>query len=81
MIRGNSKIAFGLPVEEHVSIIIYDIAGKEVKSLINNYYGSGLHSIIWDATDQNNKNVSAGMYLYQIKSGDHVEVKKMMLLK
>ena len=55
--------------------------GRDVKTLINVYQEPGYRSIIWDATNDYGKPVSAGMYLYQIQAGEYMEVKKMVLVK
>jgi flagellar hook assembly protein FlgD len=64
-----------------VNIIIYDIMGREVKSLINQTQDAGFKSVIWNATNDYGKPVSAGVYLYQIQAGEFVQTKKMVLLK
>jgi len=55
--------------------------GRDVKTLINEYQDPGYRSIIWDATNDYGKPVSAGMYLYQIQAGEYMEVRKMVLVK
>jgi len=64
-----------------VNIIIYDIIGREVKTLVNTTQDAGSRSVIWDATNNEGKPVSAGVYLYQIQAGEFVQTKKMVLLK
>ena len=55
--------------------------GTEVKTLINQTQEAGYKSIIWNATNDYGKPVSAGVYLYQIQAGEFVQTKKMVLLK
>jgi len=55
--------------------------GREVKTLINQTQEAGFKSIIWDATNDYGKPVSAGVYLYQIQAGEFVQTKKMVFLK
>ena len=76
-----TKIKFGLPKASEVSITIYNIMGKVVKELIDDFYEPGFYSISWNGTDQIGRNVGAGMYFYKVSSGDFIEVKKMILLK
>ncbi len=77
-----TTIVFNLPEEGEVKLDIYNIKGQKVKSLVNDQYLKGNHSIIWDGTDTTNKSVSSGIYMYQLKVNDKIEkVKKMMLLK
>jgi flagellar hook assembly protein FlgD len=55
--------------------------GREVKTLINQTQEVGYKSIIWNATNDYGKPVSAGVYLYQIQAGNFVQSRKMVLLK
>ena len=55
--------------------------GIRVKNLINQTQNAGYRSIIWDATNNYGKPVSAGIYLYQIQTGEYMQTRKMVLLK
>jgi len=61
--------------------MIYDMLGRQVKTFINQTQDAGFKSIIWDATNDYGKPVSAGIYLYQIQAGEYMEVRKMVLVK
>jgi len=76
-----TTLRYDLPENSLVSITIYDIMGREVKSLINQTQDAGFKSIIWNATNDYGKPVSAGVYLYQIQADEFVQTKKMVLLK
>ena len=55
--------------------------GRKVKTLVNQRQDAGYRSIIWIATNDYGKPVSAGIYLYQIQAGEYISTKKMVLLK
>ena len=55
--------------------------GKEVKTLIENTQVSGKKSVIWNATDNSHKPVSAGLYIYKIQNEGITKTRKMVLLK
>ncbi len=55
--------------------------GREVKTFLNHTQDAGYRSVIWNATNDYGKPVSAGVYLYQIQAGEFVQTKKMVLLK
>ena len=74
-------IRYDLQVNEHVSINIYDLTGKRVKSLVNTNQDAGYRSINWNATNEVGQPVSAGMYIYTIQAGECRQTKKMVLLK
>ena len=74
-------LSYDLPESEFVSIDIYDLMGRRVKSLINNNQDAGYRSVYWDATNDLGQPVSAGMYIYTIQAGEFRQTKKMVLLK
>ena len=76
-----TTLRYDLPEQGHVRITIYDMLGREVKTLINQTQDAGYKSVIWDATNDYGKPVTAGIYLYQIQAGEFVHTKKMVLLK
>jgi len=76
-----TTLRYELPENGHVNVTIYDMLGREVKTLINQNQDAGYKSLIWDATNDYGKPVSAGIYLYQIQAGEYMQTKKMVLLK
>jgi flagellar hook assembly protein FlgD len=60
-----------------VSLIIYDMNGKQVKVLVDEFRDSGDHQIEWDARDESGQLVPAGIYYFRIQSGTFVEMKTM----
>ena len=76
-----TKISYELASDGFVKISIFDMKGKEVKTLIENVQLSGKHSVIWNATDNNAQPVSAGLYLYKIQNKGKTKTRKMVLIK
>jgi hypothetical protein len=76
-----TTLRYDLPENGLVNITIYDMLGRQVKTLINQIQDVGYRSVIWDATNDYGKPVSAGIYLYQIQAGEYISTKKMVLLK
>ena len=77
-----TRIRYQLPEQSNVTIQIYDIMGRIVRTLVTNQNElAGFHQLTWDATNNNGDPVSAGMYLYVIQAGDFRDTKKMVLLK
>jgi len=74
--NAQTTITFGVKTEGKVLLKIYDILGREVKTLVNKRYPPGSHKILFDANS-----IASGVYLYEIKMGDFREVKKLVLLK
>jgi hypothetical protein len=74
-------LEYDLPKDELVNITIYNIRGKIVKTLVNASQTAGYKSISWNATNDRDEPVSAGLYLYTIQAGRFRQTKKMVLLK
>jgi hypothetical protein len=71
-----TKIEFSIGKAGPVKLIVYDILGREVASLINNDMKAGKYSVNFDATS-----LASGIYFYKMTSGDFTDVKKMVVLK
>ncbi|HIN96270.1 MAG TPA: T9SS type A sorting domain-containing protein, partial [Candidatus Marinimicrobia bacterium] len=76
-----TSLRYDLPKQAQVTLTIYDLIGREVTQLINTTQEAGYRSVQWDATNMHGKPVSAGIYFYQIRAGEFVQTKKMVLLK
>ena len=76
-----TMLRYDLPEDALVNITICDMMGRQVKTLVNGSQTAGYHSIQWNATNDRNEPVSAGVYLYSIEAGEFVQTKKMVLLK
>lgn len=73
-------ISYDLPYDNFVSIVVYDISGKEVANLINEFKTAGRYSVSFSATGVGS-NLSSGIYFYRIKAGNYIQTRKMLLLK
>ena len=71
-----TTISYDIPTESDVTLIIYDITGRIVQTLVNESQQAGMKSIVWNATD-----VSSGVYIYSIQAGDFTQTSKMIFLK
>ena len=71
-----TKIKYELPKSSQIKIIVYDALGKEVKVLEDGYKNAGTHEVEFDGS-----NLASGIYIYKLYTPEHVESKKMVLLK
>ncbi len=73
-----TTIQFTVPVGTygHTSLLVYDISGREIATLVNENLAPGVHERSFDGTG-----LASGMYLYQLTAGSRIEVKKLLLLK
>ena len=76
-----TTLRYELAVNTNVKITIYDMMGRIVKTLVNGSQTAGYRSIEWNATNDRNEPVSAGLYLYTIQAMNYSQTKKMVLLK
>ena len=67
---------YSLPRSEEVSLVVYNVLGQRVTTLIQGVLPAGHHSVSWDASG-----VSSGMYFARLEAGEYVKSVKMLLLK
>ncbi len=72
----STTIEFSIPQSSNVSVKIYDIMGREVATLVNEYRGTGSYIVNWNASGS-----SSGVYFYKLVAGNFTETKKMVLSK
>ena len=80
-----TTINYNVHVDGVVTLKIYDITGRLVRTLVNNQFkaaGNGQgYNALWDGTDNFGVGVSAGLYLYNLQSADMNVTKKMIYMK
>jgi len=74
-----------LKSDSRVTLCVYNIKGEKVRTLINEDLSAGEHHVIWNGTDDNNSQVSSGIYFFESgianDGGDYTSIKKVILLK
>jgi hypothetical protein len=76
-----TTIKFGLRSKSNVSIKIYDVAGRLVKTLVNEMRDAGRYEVTWDGTNNHNSTVASGVYFYKMNTNEFEQTKKMVLLR
>jgi hypothetical protein len=76
-----TTIKFGLRSKSNVSIKIYDVAGRLVKTLVNETRDAGRYEVTWDGTNNHNSTVASGVYFYKMNTNEFEQTKKMVLLR
>jgi hypothetical protein len=76
-----TAIGYALPQISRVELKIYNLLGQEIRTLVDKQQQPGKYTITWDGADNHGQQVSSGIYIYQIKAGDYVESRKMVLLR
>ncbi|GAB4368285.1 MAG: hypothetical protein Kow0042_09380 [Calditrichia bacterium] len=76
-----TRIHFELPTTEQVSMVIVNILGQKVKTLINRTYPAGKYEVIWDGTGDGGQQLSSGIYILHFRAGNYVKNHRMVLMK
>ena len=79
--EGGTTIEFDMPVTEQITMVILDIRGRVVRTLINKEQRFGYQSVVWDAKNDDGDKVSSGVYFYQIRSTNFNAVGKLVFVK
>ncbi len=74
-------VRFALPIASEVTLIIYDLFGKEIRKLVTGHYEAGTYLVSWDGRNNLGRVVSSGVYFLKMRAGDFVSVNKMTLMK
>ena len=77
----NTNIEYYLPSSEFVSLIVYDVMGKEIKRLFTKKQFKGNHSVTWDGTNSKNEKVSSSIYFFALVTNNTKIIRKMILLR
>lgn len=73
-----TKINYQLPMESYTTLRIFDVLGNQVAELVNGYQSAGNYSVNFPS---NNMKLASGTYFYQLRAGEFVSVKKMLMVK
>jgi hypothetical protein len=76
-----TTLVFELPKQMKVKLIVYDVLGRQVRTLINGPSKPGIHQVIWNATSDNGVSVSSGVYFYRLTTENYDKTMKMVLMR
>lgn len=79
--NNNTKIDFYIPATCNYVLTIYDVSGREVRKFSEENAAAGCHTIIWNGKSEQFKEISSGLYLYQLKTNEIVLTSKMIFIK
>jgi len=79
----STTISYQIPNDGLVTLKVYDVLGREVKTLVNEFKSQGKYSVSFEASSLSDgkTSLSSGVYFYQLRAGDLVSIKKMLLIK
>ena len=76
-----TQIRYSLPQESFVELIVYDLLGQTVRTLVFDYQQPGSYTLMWDGRDNSGYAAAAGIYLYSLRVGDVIQTRKMALIR
>jgi len=76
-----TRIAFDLPEQTMAKLVVYNLLGQQVNVLTNRQLNAGHHVLDWNGLDARGNIVASGVYFYELRAGDYVAKKKMLLLR
>ena len=79
--EGGTTIEFDMPVTENITMVVLDVRGRVVRTLIDKEQRFGYQSVVWDAKNDDGDDVSSGVYFYQIRSSNFNAVGKLVFVK
>jgi len=77
----STVIRYDLPQSGQVSLIVYDVTGREVAQLVNGVEAAGSYEVRFDAGSVRHGGLASGVYFYRVRAGAYTETRKMMLIK
>jgi len=77
----STVIRYNLPKATRVEIIIYNLFGQKIKTLVNERQTAGAKEVLWDGRNERGQRVSSGVYLYRIKTESFSTSRKMIMIK
>jgi hypothetical protein len=77
----DTVINFTLKTRDRVLIEIYNVKGKRIDTLIDDELPAGIHNVVWEGTDARGSSMPSGVYFYRMKTTDHLEIRKMIMIK
>jgi hypothetical protein len=77
----STRITYALPEQASVTLDVYNVRGERVSSLVNAVQPQGVHSIMWNATNESGQAVPAGLYIARLTAGSYSQSIRMVLMK
>jgi hypothetical protein len=76
-----TTIRFTVPEQSPVKIRVFNLLGQKIITLVDKVYEPGYHTVVWNGIDSRNRLVASGIFFYEFRAGNTVDIKKMVLLK
>ncbi len=77
----STTISFSLKIDGPVKLLVYNMKGQLVRTLLNENKKAGIYTMNWDGVDDNGNKVPSGVYIYALKAKDYTKARKMTFMK
>jgi hypothetical protein len=77
----STKLRFGLPEAGDVQLVVYDVTGALVRTLVDRPVAAGSHEIVWDGRDAAGREVASGVYIYRLSAKQGIVTRRMVLAR
>ena len=77
----STRIVYALPSAGHVSVRIFDVSGRLVRTLVDEFGGAGTHEVVWNGRDDRGALVASGVYFCRLEAAGTEDAIRMVLLK
>ncbi|MCX5753128.1 MAG: PKD domain-containing protein [Candidatus Krumholzibacteria bacterium] len=77
----NTTISYQIPVKSMVNLSVFDVSGRLIRTLVNEYNEPGLYAAQWDGKDSRGVSVASGIYFSKLQAGNYKDTKRMVLLR
>ncbi len=78
---GLTQFTYSIPVATEVSLVLYNLKGESVRTIVSGTDDAGSHTVTWDRKDSSGEGVGSGVYFYHFKAGNYEARKKLVLLR
>ena len=76
-----TTIKYGLHKKSNITLIIYNLMGREIIRWDDQNIHAGLYEKVWDGRNKYGEPVASGIYFFRLRAGDYIETRKMVLLR
>jgi len=80
-LRDQVQVCYSLAAEGHVSVVVHDLAGRAVNTLVTGRQPAGRYDVVWHGRDDAGRKLASGIYFCKFRAGGHREVKKLLLTR
>jgi hypothetical protein len=77
----STQIQFSIPRSSHVRMDVFNILGRRVQTLVDQWLPAGVHEVTFDGRSDSGGELATGIYFYRMETGDFIETRKMLLIK